>query len=123
MAEIERFESPLAQRLQVVATGYPEVTESPSCVNRAFKARKKNFLFLGEKDDGKLRLMVKLESSLPSAQALAKKQPERWSVGNTGWVTGQFTEETAPDETVLAGWIDESFRLLAPKTVVKQLDS
>ncbi len=124
-AEAETFTSEVAQALQQVALAYPEVTETPSCVNRSFKARKKSFLFLGEKPDGMLRLMVKLEDAktIAEAEAAAKDNPDGWSVNGPGWITGNFTNDTAPAVETMTGWIDESFRLLAPKTLLKQLDS
>ncbi len=118
----EEFTSTLARSLQAVASSYPEVNESPSCVNRSFKARKKSFLFLGEKPDGMLRLMVKLDDGIESAQAVASENPDGWKVGGPGWVTGNFTDATAPPLETLTAWIDESYRLLAPKTLVAQLD-
>lgn len=121
MAE-EHFTSSLAQALQEFASSYPEVNESPSCVNRSFKARKKSFMFLGEKPDGMLRLMVKLDDGIESAQAVASENPDGWKVGGPGWVTGNFTDDTAPPLETLTAWIDESYRLLAPKTLVEQLD-
>ena len=102
---------------------YPEVSESPSCVNRSFKARKKGFLFLGEKETGVLRLMVKLGSGVESAKAVAEVNPDGWSVKGPGWITGNFTDEEAPPLDVMTDWIDESYRLLAPKTLVAELDA
>lgn len=121
MAE-EHFTSLVAQTLQEFASSYPEVNESPSCVNRSFKAGKKSFLFLGEKPDGMLRLMVKLDNGIDTAQAVAKENPDGWKVGGPGWITGNFTEEMAPPLDTLTAWIDESYRLLAPKTLVAQLE-
>jgi hypothetical protein len=119
----EQFNSPIAQQLQAHAMTYPEVSESPSCVNRSFKARKKGFLFLGEKDTGALRLMVKLSSGVESAKAVAEVNPDSWSVKGPGWITGNFTDDEAPPVDVMTGWIDESYRLLAPKTLVAELDA
>lgn len=118
----EEFESPLAQALQAFASTYPEVSESPSCVNRSFKARKKGFMFLGEKPDGVLRLMVKLDSGIDSAEAVATEHPDEWKVSGPGWITGNFTDDSAPPLETMKEWIDESYRLLAPKTLVKLLD-
>jgi hypothetical protein len=118
----EEFNSTVAQELQAFASTYPEVSESPSCVNRSFKARKKGFMFLGEKPDGSLRLMVKLDEGAASAMKVAENHQE-WRVTGPGWVTGIFTDETAPPVETLTAWIDESYRLLAPKTLVEELDS
>lgn len=125
MAELEEFASPIARRLREVASAYPEVSESPSCVNRSFKAANKSFLFLGEKPDGMLRIMVKLDDGLDSARKVEAEADadDGWSVGKGGWVTGNFTEATSPDVALLTAWIGESYRLQASKKLLAQLDS
>lgn len=116
---MDAFLHPTSQRLRAVALSLPETAEGTSCVNRAFKVRKKNFLFLGEKD-GEVRLMAKLVESLPDVQALADP---RVDVGRTGWVTARFDPEDPPDVGMLERWVVESFRALAPKAVVRALDA
>ena len=116
---MESFEQPICNQLRERALALPETSEGTSCVNRAFKVRKKNFCFLGEKPDS-VRLMVKLNASLDEAAAL---NDPRISVGKMGWVTILFANDDVPDQALLASWIVESFRTLAPKTVVKKLDA
>lgn len=116
----DHFENPVTSALREYALTFPECNEGSSCVNRAFKARTKNFLFVGEKDDGTCKVMLKLGPSLESATKLAEDDP-RIEVGNTGWVTIRFEESNPPDVVELQEWVEESFRLLAPKTLVKQL--
>ena len=116
---METFTHPLCQDLRAAAMALPETVEGSSCVNRAFKVRKKNFLFLGEKD-GEIRVMVKLTDSLDAAAAMGDPRVE---VGKFGWVTLRFPPDDALDRDLLAGWILESFRALAPKTVLRQLET
>ena len=116
---MEQFVQPISEHLRSVALALPETSEGTSCVNRAFKVRKKNFFFLGEKDNN-IRVMVKLADSLEEAVAMADS---RISVGNTGWVTLNFAPDNVPDENLLSEWVVESFRTLGPKTLVKQLDN
>ncbi len=116
---MEPFSQPISEVLRAKALALPETSEGSSCVNRAFKVRKKNFLFLGEKPD-QVRVMVKLSDSLEAARAL--KDP-RIGVGNTGWVTVLFAPDDVPDAELLSAWVVESFRTLGPKTLVKQLDA
>jgi hypothetical protein len=117
---MESFEHALSEALRAAALALPETSEGSSCVNRAFKARKKNFLFLGEKPEG-IRVMVKLGPSLDEATALAAERPDQVTVGKGGWVTLLFPADQAPDQALLEQWVQESFRLLAPKTLVAQL--
>jgi len=122
MAE-ENFRSGIARALEDFAMAFPETSNSPSCVNRSFRARKKGFMFLGEKDTGVLRLMVKLDAGIESANAVAEANPDGWSVKGPGWITGNFTDDEAPPLDVMMEWIDESYRLLAPKTLVGELNA
>jgi len=101
-----------------VALVLPETGEGSSCVNRAFRVRKKNFLFVGEKD-GQVRVMLKLVDSLETARAM---QDARVDVGKHGWVTLRFAPDDALDEDLLSAWTLESYRAMAPKTVIAKLD-
>lgn len=99
---------------------FPQTEEGASCVNRAFKAGGKNFVFLGEKD-GECTIRLKLDGSVPELQALAKTDAERWQVGKGGWTLIRFPPDDAPPVADLQRWITESFLLLAPKKVSKLL--
>lgn len=79
----EKFEAPVAQAIRESALTDPETSEGQSCVNRAFKVRKKNFVFHGEKD-GELKLMVKLGASAAEVTSLAKERPEMYQIGSIG---------------------------------------
>ena len=116
----EQFTNPVTLALRDHAMTYPETSEGASCVNRAFKVRKKNFLFVGEKSDGSCKVMMKLGPSLDEATSLAQDDP-RFEVGGVGWATIRFDASNNPDAALLKRWIDESYRLLAPKTLVASL--
>jgi hypothetical protein len=114
---MESFTLPLSESLRATALSLPETSEGTSCVNRAFKVRKKNFVFIGEKD-GQLRIMLKLVESLDAAAEMADP---RVDVGKLGWVTLRFAHDAPLDTVLLEGWIRESFCALAPKAVSRQL--
>jgi hypothetical protein len=116
---MDAFAHAISDHLRTVALALPETFEGTSCVNRAFKARKKNFLFVGEKGD-QVRVMLKLSDSLADAAALGDP---RVGVGTTGWVTIVFAADDPPDGAMLDRWVVESFRTLAPRTVLWQLDA
>ncbi len=78
----------------------------------AFKAGKKNFLFLGS--DGE-SYDVKLKGSLAEANDLSAGQEGTISVGPSGWVELEFPKHKSLPKAVLKRWIEESFRLLVPK--------
>lgn len=111
----------LPAHLRALAMRYPETTEGTSCTKAAFKVRTKSFLFLEEKEDS-WNLMLKLDESLDEAELLAEKQPDNYSVGKHGWTTLRFPSGKGPPVKLLDRWVDESFRLLAPRKLVAVLD-
>lgn len=108
------------QELRKAALNYPEVEEGVSCDKAAFQAREKAFLFMGS-DDYSYHALLKLGESLPEATKLARKQPHHYKVGGHDWVTATFGLDQSPPEGLLEKWIDESYRLLAPKRLVAKL--
>ena len=103
------------------ALSLPEAEEGTSCNKACFKAGKKNFLFVGEYED-RWDAMLKLGGSLPEAEALAAKDPDRFSAGSNGWVTATFAADEKSPASLIEGWVEESYRLLVPKKLVAQLD-
>lgn len=120
MAE-EQFQHEVIVALRSRALAFPEVVEGDSCVKRSFKVRKKGFLYLGEKAS-EYNVMVKLGPSLEEARALADERPATWSVGKGGWAILKFDPAERPPEGLLERWMEESYRLQAPKTLVAALD-
>jgi YjbR len=100
---------------------FPEVEEGIACKGTAiecvtFHTRKKTFLFVG-----KAELRLKLDESLAMAAKLAKTEPERFVVGGTAWIKVTFSPDSPPPLDILERWIDESYRLIAPKQLVEML--
>lgn len=120
MSELD-YENEHTRAWREIATSYPEVEETPSCTKCAFKARNKGFLYVGA-DENTYNAMVKLGESLPAARALEAKDGERYRVGSTSWVTITFPHGEAPPEGLMERWIDESFRLQAPRKLLAALD-
>lgn len=100
--------------IRTIALRLPEVLEGAVCDKIAFKARGKMFLSLGQSDDS-YNLMLKLGDSLAEAALLATKEPGSYKVGVHGWVTIVFRHNQSAPAGLLERWIDESYRLLAPK--------
>jgi hypothetical protein len=116
----QRGEAP-TETLRKVALRYPEAEEGVACEGttaekRTVKARGKAFLFLGVTS-----AMLKLRESLAEAADLAAAKPDRYCVGAHGWVTVTFGDTESPAMDLLVRWVDESYRLLAPKQLVTLL--
>ncbi len=118
----ESFQHEFILGLRSRAVALPEVVEGDSCVKRSFKVRKKGFLYLGEKADG-YNVMVKLGPSIDEASALASSRPDSWSVGKGGWAILKFDAAERPPDGLLERWMEESYRLQAPKALVAALDA
>jgi hypothetical protein len=109
------------EALRRVALRYPEAEEGVACEGtaaqkRTIKARGKAFLFLGVTE-----AMLKLRESLAEATDLAAEEPNRYRVGAHGWITITLGDARSPMLERLLRWVDESYRLLAPKQLVTLL--
>ena len=84
------------------------------------KVRGKIFLFLGP--EGSRRFSVKLAESHAHALAIDGAQPTGYGLGRSGWVTVPLRAQgLSPD--VLRDWVEESYRIVAPKRLVAELDA
>ncbi len=100
----------------------PEAWEDHPWGGVVAKVRKKVFCFLsnaGEKD--RVSLSVKLPESEASALDLPSAEPTPYGLGKHGWVTFGFEEDELPELNTLKGFIEESYRAVAPKTLIKLL--
>lgn len=66
-------------------------------------------------------LAVSYRHSCQTALSLPFAQPTPYGLGKSGWVTAEFEAEDTPPLEFLEAWIDESYRAVAPKTLVKKL--
>jgi predicted DNA-binding protein (MmcQ/YjbR family) len=114
----------LELELRDYAMEYPEAHEDFPWGHRAIKVKGKAFLFLGgEKDTKELSLSVKLPSSRDMAVDLPFAEPTGYGLGKSGWVSARFTKVSDVPMDLLRSWIDESYRAIAPKKLVKSLDA
>ena len=109
--------------LRKCALGYPEAYEEFPWGERVAKVNKKVFVFLGlGEDPANLAMTVKLRNeSHHHALSVPGAEPTGYGLGRSGWVTVPFRETTPPLD-VLREWVEESYRLVAPKPLIAQLD-
>ena len=116
---LESLESALRDH----AMSYPEAHEDRPWGHVAVKVKKKAFVFLGgDKNAKELSMSVKLPQSRDMAADLPFAQPTAYGLGKSGWVTATFTKVSEVPMDLLKSWIDESYRAIAPKKLVKTLD-
>ena len=114
----------VARTVREHALAYPEAWEDFPWGESVVKVRKKVFVFLGHPDDPKVTfgLSVKLPESKDAALTLPYTEPTGYGLGKAGWVSATFTMGMQPELDLLLEWVDESYRAVAPKTLVKRLD-
>ena len=92
------------------AASFPDVANGTSCNQSSFKAGKGSFLFIGPGAKGVgFKAMFKLAHSMSQARQLATKEPDRFEVGSTGWVTTRFTAEKPLPMSIWEKWLKESY--------------
>ncbi|MER7461419.1 MmcQ/YjbR family DNA-binding protein [Streptomyces sp. NPDC097981] len=110
-----------ARRLPEAAEEFPWGPED--CV---VKVNKKIFVFLGNAD-GPLSpgLSVKLKDEALHGHAMTAPgaEPTGYGLGRAGWVSVPLGEKGAPSLEVLCEWVEESYRTVALKRHLRELDA
>jgi predicted DNA-binding protein (MmcQ/YjbR family) len=110
----------LRSRLLEFALSLPEAFEDqPWEDDTVAKVRKKIFVFFG--GPASTRMTVKLAESNAHALSIEGAAPSAYGLGKSGWVTVPLRADGL-DATLLREWIEESYRIVAPKGLVAQLD-
>ena len=111
------------RRLLEFALGLPDAWLDHPWGEDVAKVGKKVFVFFGHEDDPENPpgMSVKLGESRFEALGVPAAEPTGYGLGKAGWVSVQFGTGSPP-VGVLEDWIDESYRLVAPKKLVAQLD-
>lgn len=114
----------IREQLRDHAVGLPGAYEDFPWGETVVKVHKKIFVFLGVEDNEKYPpgFGVKLRESHLQALAVEGAAPSGYGLGRAGWVSVPLTGPLPPVE-VLLDWIEESYRLVAPKRLVAELDA
>jgi predicted DNA-binding protein (MmcQ/YjbR family) len=104
------------------ALGLPGAWEDqPWADGAVVKVRKKIFAFLGGPDS--TTVSVKLPESAEHALSLPCAGPTSYGLGRHGWVTVDLGGQGAPATELILDWVEESYRAVAPKVLVRALDT
>jgi predicted DNA-binding protein (MmcQ/YjbR family) len=103
-------------RLREHALAFPGAWEDQPWGDTVAKVGKKIFAFLG--DD---TVTLKLVEAHEAAMSVPGAKPTAYGLGKAGWVTIPLAAG-APPLDVLCDWVEESYRIVAPKKLAKQLD-
>lgn len=114
---------PVREALRTHGLTLPEAHQDSPWGEAVLKVRKKIFLFLGADDgDHPPGFGVKLGSSLDHALAVPGCAPMGYGLGKFGWVSVSLQADLPPVD-VLLDWVEESYRLVAPKRLGALLDA
>ena len=89
--------------------------------DRVVKVGRKIFVFLGP-DGASSGITVKLSESHEEVLGFPGASPAGYGLGRSGWVMLRFGASPPPREA-LCRLIEESYRLVAPKRLLKELDT
>ena len=110
------------KKLLAYALGFPDAFEDHPWGEDVVKVNKKIFVFFGVPEKGKLGVHVKLPEAREFAMTFPFTEPTGYGLGKAGWVSATFGSGDDIPVDMLMDWIDESYRAVAPKRLVKQLD-
>jgi predicted DNA-binding protein (MmcQ/YjbR family) len=110
------------RRLVDAALSYPGAFEDFPWGERVAKVNKKIFAFFGADDSDGSAMAVKLPTSCDFALSFASATPAGYGLGKAGWVRFDFGNPDCPEVDLLLDWLDESYRAVAPKRLVTELD-
>ena len=112
-----------AERLRAFALAFPGAWEDHPWGESVAKVGKKVFAFFGVPEaGGSLSLSVKLPDSCDEALSMPFTEPTGYGLGRAGWVSSRFAPGDEPPVDILCDWIEESYRAIATKRLVAELD-
>jgi predicted DNA-binding protein (MmcQ/YjbR family) len=108
-------------RLHAFALSLPAAWEDHPWGETVVKIpNKKIFVFLGMPDGDEPSMGVKLTDSHEHALSMPEAEPSGYGLGKAGWVRVWLK---GVDVELLEDWIEESYRNVATKTLIKELDA
>jgi predicted DNA-binding protein (MmcQ/YjbR family) len=121
---VKKFDAAaFGEELRQLALAYPETHEDHPWGETAIKVKGKVFLFMRVEADF-VSMSMKLPQSRDMAADLPFAEPTHYGMGKHGWVTAKISaKEAGETREMLKAWLDESFRAVAPKTLVKKMDA
>jgi predicted DNA-binding protein (MmcQ/YjbR family) len=110
---------------QAYALGFPGAYAEHPWGQTVIKVKRKVFLFVNgaiAPEDG-VSLSVKLPYTGADVLELPLAEPMGYGMGKHGWVTLLIMRDDQLPLQLLETWIDESYRAVAPKRLLAELDA
>lgn len=109
--------------LRAYGLTYPGATEDSPWGHIALKVKGKTFAWLNSDAVNGFGITVKLPESRDGALMMPFATPTGYGLGKSGWVSCNFRQDQTPPVDILKKWMDESYRAVAPKKLVEQLQA
>jgi len=109
--------------LEEFALSLPEAWPDAPWGDRVVKVGKKIFVFLSRHDASRPSATFKLPESRDHALSFPEAFPTGYGLGKHGWVTVMIDAIPPEEQEVLVDFVEESYRAVATKTLVKRLDA
>jgi predicted DNA-binding protein (MmcQ/YjbR family) len=109
--------------LRTFALALPGANEHFPWGERVVKVSGKVFVFLGHDAGTDAGFSAKLPRSGAMALQLPICEPTGYGLGKSGWVSVHVRAGDVPPLPMLRSWIEESYRAVAPKKMIAQLDA
>jgi predicted DNA-binding protein (MmcQ/YjbR family) len=107
------------------AATFPGAWEDHPWDHTVMKVGRKVFVFFGgaASPDHVLSVTTKLPISAEMALTLPFTEPAGHGLGRAGWIQSRLTDDDEIDLATFRGWIEQSYRAVASKTLIRQLDA
>ena len=109
--------------LEEFALSLPEAWADSPWGDRVVKVGKKIFVFVSGPESEQPVVTTKLPDSRDHALSFPEAFPTRYGLGKHGWVTVFIDTVPVEEREVLFDFVEESYRAVATKTLVKRLDA
>jgi len=110
--------------LLAYALTFPGASEDHPWGEAVAKVNGKIFVFFGAGEGTPdIGIAVKLDESLEQALAVPGASPTGYGLGKAGWVSVFLGKPGQPPLAVLKDWVEESYRRVATKRLVGELDA
>jgi predicted DNA-binding protein (MmcQ/YjbR family) len=107
------------EKVREFALSLPGAHEEHPWGEDVVKVTGKIFVFLGT--SASRRMTLKLDESHGHALSIDGAQPTGYGLGKAGWVTVPL-RASGVSLGLLRDWVEESYRIVAPKALVAELD-
>lgn len=114
---------PLIDVPEAFALSLPDAWPDTPWGDRVVKVGKKIFMFASGPDAERPVITVKVPESHDHAMSFPEAYPTGYGLGKHGWVTIYVDNVPVEEREVLLDFVEESYRAVATKTLVKRLDA